>query len=102
MLNNYRPYKDDFLKQYLLYESQLEIFLREPSSADDSGIISLRNLVDFISHVTDCYPDLTSKFPEELEQILTLHHKQLESELREKIVASLVLLRRKDVIDSSK
>jgi protein SDA1 len=31
---------------------------------------------------------------------LTLHHAKLESELREKVVGSLVLLRRKDIIDS--
>lgn len=33
--------------------------------------------------------------------ILTLYHADLESELREKIVGSLVLLRRKEIIDSS-
>ncbi|SLM38262.1 sda1 domain-containing protein [Lasallia pustulata] len=94
-------YREDFLKQYSQYESQREIFLRAPSSATDAGIVSLRDLIDFISHVADCYPDVTNAFPEELSQILTLHHKDLESELREKIVGSLVLLRRKDIIDSS-
>lgn len=34
-------------------------------------------------------------------EILSTHHEELESDLREKIVGSLVLLRRKDVIDSS-
>ena len=33
--------------------------------------------------------------------MLNTHHEELESELREKIVGSLVLLRRKDIIDSS-
>jgi protein SDA1 len=33
--------------------------------------------------------------------ILNMHHEELEPELREKIVGSLVLLRRKDIIDSS-
>ncbi|KAL9123045.1 MAG: hypothetical protein Q9187_000396 [Circinaria calcarea] len=94
-------YKEDFLRQYRQYESQREIFLQAPSSATDSGIVSLRDLIDFISHVADCYPDITTSFSEELQQIITLHHRELESELREKIVGSLVLLRRKDVIDSS-
>ncbi|MCJ1250753.1 Severe Depolymerization of Actin [Trapelia coarctata] len=94
-------YKDDFLKQYSQYESHREIFLQAPSSATDAGIVSLRDLIDFTSHVADCFPEVTAKFPEELIQILTLHHHELESELREKIVGSLVLLRRKDVIDSS-
>ena len=65
------------------------------------GIVSLRDLIDFTSHVADCYPDVARSFPEELSEILTLHHKALESELREKIVGSLVLLRRKEIIDSS-
>ena len=64
--------------------------------------MSLRDLIDFIAHVADCYPELTQEFPTELEQLLTDHHHELESELREKIVGSLVLLRRKDVIDSSR
>ena len=94
-------YKDDFLKQYRQYESQREIFLRAPSSATNTGIVSLKDLIDFVSHVASCFPEITAEFPKELMQILSLHHKELESELREKIVGSLVLLRRKDIIDSS-
>ena len=40
-------------------------------------------------------------FPQELIDILTLHHTVLEPELREKIVGSLVLLRKKNIIDST-
>jgi protein SDA1 len=72
-----------------------------PSSASDTGIISLRDLVDFISHVADCYPDITKDFPQQLIDILMQHHLALEPELREKIVGSLVLLRKKDCLDSA-
>lgn len=58
-------------------------------------------MIDFVSHVADLYPQETADFPKDLKNILTLHHAELESELREKIVGSLVLLRRKDVIDST-
>ena len=75
--------------------------MQAPSSTTESGIVSLRELIDFTSHVADCYPEATAKFPDELRTIISLHHKELESELREKIVGSLILLRRKDVIDSS-
>lgn len=54
-----------------------------------------------MAHVADCYPEFTTSFPNELGNILTLHHASLESELREKIVGSLVLLRRKEIIDST-
>jgi protein SDA1 len=75
--------------------------VQAPSSATDSGIISLRELIDFIAHCADCYPQITKQFPQELIDVLLTHHKELEPELREKIVGSLVLLRRKDIIDSS-
>lgn len=75
--------------------------MQAPSSATDAGIISFRELIDFVSHVADCYPIEAALFPEELMKILSLHHKDLESELREKIIGSLVLLRRKEIIDSS-
>ncbi|MCJ1426658.1 Severe Depolymerization of Actin, partial [Sticta canariensis] len=85
-------YRDDFLKQYTQYESHREIFLQAPSSSTATGIISIRDLIEFISHVADCYPDDIAQFPEQLIHILNLHHADLESELREKIVGSLVLL----------
>jgi protein SDA1 len=72
-----------------------------PTSATDSGILSLRDLIDFVSHVADCYPEITKAFAKELIDILTLHHSVLQPELREKIVGSLVLLKKKDIIDST-
>ena len=94
-------YKEDFLNQYSQYEHQRDIFLQAPSSATDDGIVSIRDLIDFLAHVADCYPQETLQFPQDLMHILTTHHEELEPELREKVVGSLVLLRRKDIIDSS-
>ncbi len=74
--------------------------MQAPASAPDAGILSLRDLIDFVSHVADCYPALTKAFPQDLKNILTAHHRDLEPDLREKIVGSLVLLRRKNIIDS--
>lgn len=75
--------------------------MQNPSSTDDNGIVSLRDLIDFISHVADCYPSATSTFPQDLVSLVNLHHTSLDPELRDKIVGSLVLLRKKDVIDST-
>jgi protein SDA1 len=75
--------------------------MSSPSSATTVGLISLRELVDFLAHVVDCYPTLASTFPEDLTRLLTLHHAELEPELREKLVGSLVLLRKKEIIDST-
>lgn len=58
-------------------------------------------MVDLMAHISDCYPEDTQTFPDDLKTILTQHHTILHPELRDKIVGSLLLLRRKDVIDSS-
>ena len=58
-------------------------------------------MVDLIAHVADCYPEETQTFPDDLKLILNEHHATLHPDLRDKIVGSLVLLRRKEVIDSA-
>ncbi|OAL04963.1 SDA1-domain-containing protein [Phaeosphaeriaceae sp. SRC1lsM3a] len=95
-----QSYRDDFNNQYQQYETLRDLFLQDPSSTD-SGLVALKDLIEFISHVADRYPDLTSQFPQDLTQILLQHHEVLEYELRDKIVGSIVLLRNKDVIDST-
>ncbi|KAF2203087.1 SDA1-domain-containing protein [Delitschia confertaspora ATCC 74209] len=94
-------YRDDFQNQYNQYETLRELFMQNPSTSDDNGIVSLRDLIDFVAHCADCYPSITASFPEDLMKIISLHHAELEMELRDKIVGSLTLLRNKDVIDSS-
>ncbi|KAG5924225.1 hypothetical protein E4U42_004712, partial [Claviceps africana] len=96
-----RSYRDDFLKQWEQYESQREIFLMSPAAGTADSIESFHNMIDLIAHVADCYPDETRAFPDDLKMILNDHHAVLNHDLRDKIVGSLVLLRRKDVIDSS-
>ena len=76
--------------------------MKAPSSGTNSGIISFHDLIDFVAHLADCYPEKTAKVPDQLIEILELHHGELGSELREKIIGSLVLLRKKDIIGSSK
>ncbi|KAJ6078330.1 hypothetical protein N7467_008083 [Penicillium canescens] len=96
-----KSYIEDFRAQHYQYESHREIFMASPSSATDTGVISLRDLIDFISHVADCYPDILKDFPQQLIDMLMQHHLVLETELREKLVGSLVLLKKKDIIDSA-
>jgi protein SDA1 len=59
------------------------------------------DLVDLVAHVADLYPDLTAPYADQLKELLIQHHAVLHPELREKVVGSLALLRRKDVIDST-
>ena len=76
--------------------------MQAPSSGTNPGIVSFHDLIDFVAHLADCYPEKTAKVPDHLIEILELHHGDLGSELREKIIGSLVLLRKKNIIGSSK
>jgi protein SDA1 len=57
--------------------------------------------MDLIAHCAEKYPEITATFPDSLKDILITHHATLDSTLREKIVTSLSLLRRKEVVDSA-
>ncbi|KAJ4315983.1 Severe Depolymerization of Actin [Neodidymelliopsis sp. IMI 364377] len=94
-----QSYRDDFNNQWQQYETLRDLFLQSPST-QGTGLADLKDLIEFVSHVSDLYPDLTAQFPEDLQQILLQHHEVLEYELRDKIVGSLCLLRNKDVIGS--
>lgn len=94
-------YEDEFINQYSTYTSLYELFLASPTTTDDNGIIRLRDLIDFVSHVADCYPKVTKDFASNLIGLLERHHETLDTELRDKIVGSLVLLRKKELIDSA-
>ncbi|PHH59868.1 hypothetical protein CDD81_2418 [Ophiocordyceps australis] len=96
-----RSYKKNFFDQWQQYESQRELFLTSPTTATAELIESFRNLIDLVAHVADCYADDTRVFAQDLKAILTRHHAVLHPDLREKIVGSLLLLRRKDLIDSA-
>ncbi|KAI9842670.1 MAG: Severe Depolymerization of Actin [Sclerophora amabilis] len=94
-------YKDEFIKQYAIYEASRDLFFESPASSTADGAGLFKDLIEFIAHVSDCYPDLTRNFPQDLRNIIVLHHAVLEAEIREKIVGSLVLLKKKGIIDSS-
>ena len=96
-----QSYHTDFLHQHIQYGNQRQIFLQAPTSTTDSGLVSFRDLIEFVAHVADCYKEETKEFPRQLIEMLSVHHAQLEADLREKIVGSLVLLRKKEIIDSN-
>lgn len=72
-----------------------------PTTTTADSVESFHNLIDLIAHVADCYPEDTKTFPDDLKTMITQHHTILHPELREKVVGSLGMLRRKDVIDST-
>ncbi|KAK4150529.1 protein sda1 [Chaetomidium leptoderma] len=96
-----RSYAQEFYDQWLAYDAQRQIFISSPSTVSSEDIKKFHDLVDLVAHVADLYPDLTAPYPDHLKELLNQHHATLDKELREKVVGSLVLVRRKDVIDST-
>ncbi|KAI0583735.1 SDA1 family protein [Pyrenophora tritici-repentis] len=94
-----QSYRDDFEQQYQQYRTLLDLFLADPSTTD-GGLVALKDLIEFVSHTSNLYPDLTAQFPQDLINILLQHHEVLEFDLRDKVVSSICLLKNKGVIDS--
>ncbi|KAK4455177.1 SDA1-domain-containing protein [Podospora aff. communis PSN243] len=96
-----KSYAQEFYDQWLAYDAQRQIFISSPATASSDDVKKFHDLVDLVAHVADLYPDITAPYPDHLKELLNRHHATLDKELREKIVGSLTLLRRKDVIDST-
>ncbi|CAJ2511988.1 Uu.00g076130.m01.CDS01 [Anthostomella pinea] len=94
-------YEKEFLEVWSQYEAAHEKYLADPIGADANGLVTWREQIDMVAHVAELYPQITAGFPDDLREVLTRHHAVLEPNLREKIVSSLTLLRRKDVVDST-
>ncbi|KAI1410033.1 SDA1-domain-containing protein [Hypoxylon sp. FL1857] len=94
-------YEKEFIENWQQFDAAHEKFLAAPVGADSNSLITFREQVDLIAHCAELYPQITATFPDSLKDVLTKHHAVLEPTLREKIVSSLTLLRRKDVIDSN-
>ncbi|KAK0747426.1 SDA1-domain-containing protein [Apiosordaria backusii] len=96
-----RSYAQEFYDQWLAYDAQRQIFVSSPATASNEDVKKFHDLVDLVAHVANLYPEITAPFPDHLKELLNQHHAVLDKELREKIVGSLVLLKRKEVIDST-
>ncbi|KAI1765230.1 SDA1-domain-containing protein [Hypoxylon sp. FL1150] len=94
-------YEKEFIENWQQFDAAHEKFLAGPVGADSNSLITFREQIDLIAHCAELYPQITATFPDALKDVLTKHHAVLEPTLREKIVSSLTLLRRKDVIDSN-
>ncbi|KAI0552846.1 SDA1-domain-containing protein [Xylaria curta] len=94
-------YQTEFIELWQHFDSARERVLADPLGVDAESLATFREHMDLIAHCAEKYPDITATFPDSLRDILTAHHATLDPALREKIVTSLFLLRRKEVIDST-
>ncbi|CAK9437356.1 uncharacterized protein LODBEIA_P17340 [Lodderomyces beijingensis] len=93
-------YHEEFLQQYSHYESLRDLYLENPTGTDSNSTTEFIELIGFVSAVCSCYPKETSNFPQELKTLLLQNHRNLTSELREKIIQCLTMLRNKDIISA--
>ncbi|CUA77184.1 Protein sda1 [Schizosaccharomyces pombe 972h-] [Rhizoctonia solani] len=91
-------YRDEFIQQWGHYDSIRRIFALKPD--DDAQAERFRELVTFISHVSQCYPKETAEFPTHLSELLLQSYSTLSPDTRKTLVSNLVMLRNKDVISS--
>ncbi|KAI3323666.1 SDA1-domain-containing protein [Xylariaceae sp. AK1471] len=94
-------YQTEFIEVWQHFDSARERVLADPLGVDAESLSTFKEHMDLIAHCAEKYPDITATFPDSLRDILTTHHATLDSTLREKIVTSLSLLRRKEIIDST-
>lgn len=95
-----KSYQDEFDRQYTAYLATKEVFLDNPANATKDVSQDFHDKVDFIAHVAECFSAETKSFPDDLKEILAEHHAVLDADVREKLVGSLVLLRRKELVSS--
>ncbi|KAI0972833.1 SDA1-domain-containing protein [Xylaria arbuscula] len=94
-------YQTEFIELWQHFDSARERVLADPLGVDAESLATFREHMDLIAHCAEKYPDVTATFPDSLRDILMAHHATLDPTLRDKIVTSLSLLRRKEVIDSA-
>lgn len=87
-------YREEFTQQWRHFNSNLELFALDPAQPNEA----VSDLVMFIAQVSDCYLDLTERFPEEIMSILSANYSIMNSDLRMTLCKALILVRNKNLI----
>lgn len=93
-------YKDEFLQQYSHYSSLLSLFQLNP--ADEKTAKEFAELVNFLSHVVNCYPDKAKEFPAQLLELVKEKSAKMDPELRRGLVGALILLKNKGMVEETR
>eukprot|EP00941_MAST-03F_sp_MAST-3F-sp1_P005018 g5018.t1 len=88
-------YREEFRMQYSHFQAELEIFRLQPGERAPH----FQRLVHFLSQVMVCYPEEMSAFPEQLIALVSQHGEALNPKMRQTIVAALVLVRNRGLLD---
>jgi protein SDA1 len=88
-------YRDEFLQTYHNFESTLQVFLTKPSKPSKE----LADLLLFLAHVSNCFPDELKTYPQQLIDVLKKYSTVLDPEMRLTLCRCLMLIRSKNLIE---
>jgi len=88
-------YKEEFLMQKRHFDSELDIFKLRPTKESER----FTELVTFMSHVAVCYKDECALLPTSIMELLETHANILHTDVRAKLLQSLIMLRNKGMLD---
>lgn len=91
-----QSYTGEFMQQWRHYESIHELFKLKPDVENKD----FASLINFISHVCQCYPDVTKDFSSQIVNILEDNYATISPELRMTMVNALVLLRNRNIVST--
>eukprot|EP00123_Amoebidium_parasiticum_P010986 comp20446_c0_seq1/m.26000 comp20446_c0_seq1/g.26000 ORF comp20446_c0_seq1/g.26000 comp20446_c0_seq1/m.26000 type:complete len:691 (-) comp20446_c0_seq1:81-2153(-) len=87
-------YTEEFLQQLRHFESSLQIFQLNPQSESKE----FGELINFLSHVCNLFPQHSKHFPQQLMDLLETHASVMQPEIRRDLCKSIILLRGKDMV----
>jgi protein SDA1 len=93
-----KSYEAEFLQQWRHFQSTLSIFCLKP----DEESKELCELITFMSQVSNCYPEHTKDFSQQVIDLLKEHSVVLHPDVRKSLVQCLILLRNKGILDSTR
>eukprot|EP01052_Picozoa_sp_SAG31_P001884 SAG31_NODE_63_length_28659_cov_23.074685_19_plen_839_part_00 len=91
-------YRDEFLLQHRRFLASLEVIRLKPSAVPDEFI----QLVHFLAHLATTYKATLAQLPQQLIQLVDGDHcSLLDPDVRKTVVASLILLRNRSLVEAS-
>ncbi|XP_025088125.1 protein SDA1 homolog [Pomacea canaliculata] len=90
-------YKDEFLRQWRHFTSNMEVFKLKPGSYSKT----VDELTTFLAQVSHCYPEVLKEFPEQLHDVLQNSATIIDATMRMTFVKALIMLRNKGLIQAT-
>ena len=88
-------YHEEFSLQHRHFMTELEIFRLKPGKGSEH----FGALINYMSHMVQCYPKDLSQFPGQMIELLEKHHANLDPKLRMTMAMGLILIRNREQLE---